>query len=309
VGREAGSGASGMKTWLREFRDEILSDHTQTAAAALAFHALFGALPALAAAAAIFGLLVDLEALRRPFAEDADTFVPEEAGVLLVEFVTDVPAGFGFGAALAANLVLALWATQRGASGLLTALNIVYDQVERRRWWKRELVAIAIALGGLVVLLISLLLISLPLITHLIIGDVPAAGLLLTLELVRWPILLLVVAVALGLLYSFGPSRDSSHHEWLGIGTLAATLSWAAASYGLSLYVTFAGGFGPVYGSLSGAVVVLMWFYLGALSVLAGAEINALRVERARGRIDPTKRQLRGREGRSADMADRGRQR
>jgi membrane protein len=296
-----------MNKWLREFRDEILSDHTQTAAAALAFHALFGALPALAAAAAIFGLLVDLEALRQPVTEDTETFVPEEAGGLLVEFVTDVPAGFGFGAALAANLVLALWATQRGASGLLTALNIVYDQVERRSWWRRELVAIAIALGGLAVLLISLALISLPLLTRLLLGGAPRDGLLLTLELVRWPILLLVVALALGLLYSFGPSRQRWHHEWLGIGTLTATLTWALASYGLSLYVSFAGGFGPVYGSLSGAVVVLMWFYLGALSVLAGAEINALRVERARGRIDPTKRQLRGRERHSGnDQTDSG---
>jgi membrane protein len=286
-----------MKKWLREFRDELLSDHTQTAAAALGFHALFGVLPALAAAAAIFGLLVDLDALRQPVAEDAEGWIPEEASALLVEFVADIPAGFGFGAALGANLILALWATQRGASGLLTALNIVYDEVERRSWWKRELVAIGIAFGGLLVLLISLGLIALPLLTRLLLGGSPADGVMVTVELLRWPILLVVVAVGLGLLYHYGPSRESSHQEWIGLGTIAATLAWAAASYGLSLYVSFAGGFGAFYGSLSGAVVVLMWFYLGALAVLAGAEINALRAERARGETDPTKRQLRRREG------------
>jgi membrane protein len=282
--------------WVREFKDEVLSDHTQTAAAALAFHALFGALPALAAAAAIFGLVIDLEALRDHVADDAETFVPDEAGVLFIEFVTDVPEGFGFGAALGANVVLALWAAQRGASGLLTALNIVYDEVERRSWWRREIVAIAIALSGLVVLLLSLGLIALPLLTGLFMGDEPEGGFLRTLELARWPVLLVLVAVSLGLLYSYGPSRAASHHQWIGLGTATATLSWAAASYGLSVYVSLAGGLGAFYGSLSGAVVVLLWFYLGALAVLAGAEINSLRAERARGHIDPTKKQLRSRE-------------
>jgi membrane protein len=282
--------------WVREFKDEVLSDHTQTAAAALAFHALFGALPALAAAAAIFGLVVDLEALRRPFADDAETFVPEEADRLFVEFVTEVPAGFGFGAALATNLVLALWAAQRGASGLLTALNIVYDEIERRSWWRRELVAITIALGGLVVLVLSLGLIALPLLTGLLLGDEPEGGLLRALELVRWPLLLTVLALALGLLYTYGPSREPRSGRWVAAGTMAATLAWAAASYGLSLYVSFAGGFGAFYGSLSGAVVVLMWFYLGSLAVLAGAEINSLRAEKARGHRYPTKKELRSRE-------------
>lgn len=64
-------GNDGGGHWLREFKDEVLSDHTQTAAAALAFHALFGALPALAAAAALLGLLVDLETLRQPVGADA----------------------------------------------------------------------------------------------------------------------------------------------------------------------------------------------------------------------------------------------
>lgn len=282
--------------WVREFKDEVLSDHTQTAAAALAFHALFGALPALAVAAAIFGLLVDLDALSDPFADDAEAFLPEEAGALFVEFITDVPEGFGFGAALGANVVLALWAAQRGASGLLTALNIVYDEVERRSWWQREIVAIAIALGGLVLLLVSLGLIALPLLASLLVGDDLDGGVFRTLELVRWPILLALVAGALGLLYSHGPSRETTHHEWIGLGTVTATLSWTAASYGLSLYVSIAGGFGAYYGSLSGAVVVLLWFYLGALAVLAGAEINSLRAERARGHIDTTKKRLRRRE-------------
>jgi membrane protein len=286
--------------WLREFRDELLSDHTQTAAAALAFHGLFGALPALAAAAAIFGLLVDLETLRGPFAADAEALVPDDAENLVIEFVTEVPEGFGFGAALLANLVLALWATQRGASGLLTALNIVYDEVERRSWWRRELAAIGIACGGLILLLLSLALIALPLLTALLTGDAATDGTLRALEWIRWPLLLALVAFALGLLYSYGPSREQGHPEWVGPGTLAATLAWAVASFGLSLYVRFAGNLGAFYGSLSGAVVVLLWFYLGALAVLAGAEINALRAERARGDTDPNKRRLRSRERRSS---------
>jgi membrane protein len=290
-----------MRHPLREFIDEVLSDHMQTAAAALAFHAMFGVLPALAAAAALWGMVGGLEALRAPVMEGAERLLVDDAAVaLLVEFVTAVPEGFGLGLGLILNLMVALWAAQRAASGLLTALNIVYDEAEQRSWWWREVVAIALALSILALLIVALALVALP---ALLAGPVDAEF-LQVLNIVRWPALVLLFALAVGALYTYAPSRRRPQAHWASWGTLAATLLWILASAGLSFYVSHARGFGVFYGSLGGAVVLMLWFYLTALAVLAGAEVNALRQERAEGREDAVKRTLREREGKSAGSGD-----
>jgi membrane protein len=277
----------------REFLAEVFSDHTQTAAPAQAYHAMFGILPALAAAAALWGMVADLEALRGPVEEGAERLLADDDAVaLLVEFVTAVPQGFGLGIGLALNLVVVLWAAQRAASGLLTALNIVYDEAERRSWLWREAVAVAIALAALALLILSLALIALPpLLAGRVGGWLPEA-----VGFLRWPALVLLFALGIGALYTYAPSRRRPQRLWASWGTLAATLLWLLASAGLSLYVSHARGFGVFYGSLGGAVVLMLWFYLTALAVLAGAEVNALRQERALGREDPMKRALRARE-------------
>jgi membrane protein len=248
-------------------------------------------------------MVADLSALRGPIEVGAQTVLADVAAVaLVVEFVTSVPEGFGFGLSLVLNLVVALWAAQRAASGLLTVLNIVYDEEERRGWLWREVVAIGIALATLALLIVSLALIGLP---PLLAGR-GGGGIAEFLTVLRWPALVLLFALAVGALYTYAPSRTRAHPErhWASWGTVAATLLWVLASAGLSLYVSHARGFGVFYGSLGGAVVVMLWFYLTALAVLAGAEINALRQERARGRgEDPVKRALRDREGRADGAA------
>lgn len=280
---------------LREFLAEVLSDHTQTVAAALAFHAMFGVLPALAGAAALLGMVADPSMLRGPVQAGAERLLGDKAAVsVLVEFVTTVPQGFGLGVGLALNLVVVLWAAQRAASGLLTALNIVYDQTERRSWLQREGVAIVIALATFALLIVALALLALP---PLLSGHVES-GLLDIAAVARWPALVLLFALAVGALYTYAPSRVRPQRDWVSWGTAAATLLWVAASIGLSVYVSHAQSFGVFYGSLGGAVVLMLWFYLTALALLAGAEVNGLRQEWAEGHEDPVKLSLREREAR-----------
>ncbi|WP_160936109.1 YihY/virulence factor BrkB family protein [Teichococcus coralli] len=282
----------------RAFIAEVLSDHTQTVAAALAFHAMFGVLPALAGAAALLSKVAGPAVLRGPVQAGAERLLGDRAAVsVLVEFVTTVPEGFGLGLGLALNLVVALWAAQRAASGLLTALNIVYDQTERRSWLQREGIAVVIALVVFLLLTVALLLLALP---PLLSGHVESS-LLGIVSLARWPALVLLFALAAGALYTYAPSRARPQRDWASWGTVAATLLWVVASIGLSVYVSHAQSFGVFYGSLGGAVVLMLWFYLTALALLAGAEVNGLRLEWAERRQDPVKQALHDRERRPDD--------
>lgn len=99
--------------------------------------------------------------------------------------------------------------------------------------------------------------------------------------LIRWPVLAGLVFVALGLVYRFAPARQTPHWHWLSPGTIAAALLWLVGSAGFSFYVARFGSYDKTYGPLGAVVILLMWLYVSAYIVLAGAELNC-EIERAR---------------------------
>jgi hypothetical protein len=91
----------------------------------------------------------------------------------------------------------------------------------------------------------------------------------------QWPVIFGFVLIAFDLLYYFAPHRPRAHWRWLRPGTLIAIALWLAASLALKFYVTNVGHYNVAYGSLGAVIVLLLWFYLTGIAILAGAEINA----------------------------------
>jgi membrane protein len=91
----------------------------------------------------------------------------------------------------------------------------------------------------------------------------------------RWPFLLVSFAMALSVLYRFGPDRDDPQWRWVTWGAGIATGLWVAGSALFSVYVANFGSYNRTYGSLAGAVVLMLWMLLTSLSVLLGAFIDA----------------------------------
>ncbi len=275
-----------------DIKREIFSDHVLMVASGLAFHAMLAVLPALAAIAAVWQMVAD-PALLDSALNASEGLLPPAALELAREFITSVPEGFGLGLGLLLNLAFVLWTSQRSASGLISALNIVFDETEKRGRLRRALAALGVAVGGVGLLLVALVALA---IMPLILSRFPSTG-LGNLSYLRWPLLGVAFFGGVGLLFSFGPSRRTALWKPFTWGTLAATVLWLLISFGLNLYVTYAGAFGRLYGSISSVIVALLWFYLSALSVLTGAEIDATLQERREGRSKPgLKRDLRSRE-------------
>jgi membrane protein len=93
--------------------------------------------------------------------------------------------------------------------------------------------------------------------------------------LARWPLLFVILLVALSVLYRFGPDRPAARWEWTGAGTLAAALLWIAGSAALSWYLSNFGNYSATYGSLGAAIGLMMWMWMSATVVLFGAELNS----------------------------------
>ncbi len=264
---------------LRALWREIFNDHTLLVAAGLAYYAIFGLLPALAAAAAVWGRFGDLDALKAQL-QAGDAMLPAATMKMLAEFVTSVPKGFGGGLVLAANLLLVVWTAYRAAGGLLVALNIIYDVAEARGRVRRAVVALAIGLGGISFLFVALVVMA---VSPLLVSWLPSSALPPVLWL-RWPVMAAAFAVGLYLLFRYAPNRPPDVAIPACWGALVAALLWILASAGVSLYVAHIASFGKLYGSLGSFAVILLWLYVSALAVLTGAETDAVLASRRQAR-------------------------
>jgi membrane protein len=97
----------------------------------------------------------------------------------------------------------------------------------------------------------------------------------------QWPVIFAFVLLAFDLLYHFAPHRPQVRWRWAQPGTLIAIALWLVASLGLKFYVATFANYSVAYGSLGAVIVLLLWFYLTCIAILAGAEINSQREKTA----------------------------
>jgi membrane protein len=257
---------------LKRTKRGIGRDHVTIVAGGVAFFGLLAIIPALAALISLYGLLSDPEQIRTQFVTLRNV-VPQEAYEILNKQMENIIASArtaGFGAAL--GLLLALWGGAKGMKALIEGLNIMYHEEEKRGFVKLNLTALLLTVLGVVGIAVAVGLVAvLPaLLNSLGLGESTK----LIVSLVRWPLLLVLFMLGLGVVYRFGPSHHQARWKWLSWGAVAATALWLAASGLFSLYVANFGSYNKTYGSLGAIVILLMWFYITAYVVLLGAELN-----------------------------------
>jgi membrane protein len=201
--------------------------------------------------------------------------LPEETRGLIEEQLTRVSSSASTALSLGAivSLLLALWSANKGTQSLISALNIVYDEPEKRGFIRLTLISLGLTLGIILFLIVGLAAIAA---MPALFGNL---GLPESIEQLaswlRWPILGLAFVVGLAVLYRFAPSRDEPRWRWVSWGAVAATVLWLIGSAAFSWYVSNFGSYNETYGSIGAVAVLMMWFWLSALIVLLGAELNA----------------------------------
>ena len=81
--------------------------------------------------------------------------------------------------------------------------------------------------------------------------------------------------LGLAVLYRYAPDRDEPKWSWVSPGAVIATVVWVVASVAFSVYVSNFGSYNETYGSLGAVIIVMLWLFITALSMILGAEINA----------------------------------
>ena len=198
-------------------------------------------------------------------------------------------SALGVSAVLA--IALALFSASGGVNNLMTAINVAYDEEDKRSFLKKRLMALALTVGAIIFLVIMLGLVAvLPPLVEAVFGGSPVVQFLLLAA--RWILLVVLVAAALAVLYRVAPDRDAPKMRWVSVGAGVATLLWLIASVGFSVYVATFGNYAKTYGVFAGIIVLLFWLWITSYAILLGAEINAeaeqqTRVDSTRGPAQP----------------------
>jgi membrane protein len=277
-GREASTPrdipARGWLDITRRVKDQIKRDRLSIIAAGVAFYALLAIFPGLVALVAMYGLFADPAQIERHVASLSGILPPEAAKIVLTQLHDLVSTNRGaLGLGAVAGLLVALWSASSAVRTLMEALNVAYDEEERRGIVQFYGTALILTFGGVIAVILAIgLVIGLPAVLNFI----GLSSLLETVvSLARWPILALLAIVALAVIYRFGPSRAQPRWRWVTWGATIAVALWIVGSALFSLYVTRFGNYNETYGAAGAVVVLLMWFLLSSYAVLIGAEINA----------------------------------
>jgi len=259
----------GRRVWRRIWDDEIPGR-----AASLSYYFLFALFPTLLFITALVGLLGTPDLMHALMAY-VDAMLPADAASLLARTLDEAVAGAS-GGLLSVGALTALWVASSGTLSIMAALDVAYRLADRRAWWRRRLIALALTAALSVFTLAALVL--------LVFGERIAEGVaervglgaLFTAAwtLLQWPVAVVVALAGIALVYCLAPARPR-RWRWVTPGSVFALVTWVGMSLGLRAYVRVFGGFNAIYGSIGGVIVLLLWLYGSGLALLIGAEIDS----------------------------------
>ena len=243
-------------------------------AGGVVFFSLLAIFPAIAAFVSLYGLIADASTIDSHLSLAAGV-LPGGAVDILHEQITrltakgDAKLGLGF----VTGVVIALWSANAGMKAIIDALNVVYDEKEKRSFVKLNLLTLFFTLIAIVSLMIAL---AAVVVAPMVLSAIGLSSFLsLAIAVLRWPLLLVLVMLALAAIYRYGPSRTEPRWQWLSIGSAAAAIGWLIASVLFSWYIAHFGAYNATYGSLGAAVGMMMWMWISAIVILLGGELNA----------------------------------
>jgi membrane protein len=268
----AGSLWDVVKRTVQEFREDNLTDW----AAALTYYGILSIFPALIVFVSVIGLIG--APVTEPLLDNIGAFAPSEAKDILVKAVQGLEESRG-GAGLLAIVAIAgaLWAASGYVAAFIRAANVVWDVEEGRPVWKTLPLRIGVTAVLIVLLAVSALIVVFtgPLAERA--GDViGVSDVVVTVwDIAKWPILILLVALMLAILYYAAPNVRQPGFRWITPGSILAVAVWIVASAAFALYVANFGSYNKTYGSLGAVIIFLVWLWLTNVAVLLGAELNA----------------------------------
>lgn len=278
---DANTNGGGRLPDVRAFGQRILkrivTHRSKDLAAQLAFWALLATFPFTIFLLTLIGY-VPLHGVEQQLLGMVYKVMPEQAAALLDKTVHEV-LHRQRGWLVLVSLVGWMWSASGALGSAVNALNLAFGVTETRPWLKRRVmfVALTAAAAGAIIVATSGLVFGPGLLKAIMkfFGFGGGKKALAVWAWIRWPIVVGDVLVLLACVYHFLPNLRGRRFRVISPGAIAAVLVWIAGSLAFKGYVAHFGSYAKTYGTLGGAVVLILWLYLSAFVVVLGGEVNA----------------------------------
>jgi membrane protein len=259
---------------LRRTFNEMMADNCLNLAAQLAYYFFLALFPALLFLVAIVSF-VPVEGLQDTITQTLARVAPSEVISIINDQIIKI-AHEQNGGLLTLGMLGTIWSTSSGVNAIIDTLNQAYDIQESRPWWKVKLIALGltVALAVFIVVSFALVIAGPALAEHIAARFHLGAAFEWTWKILQWPVIFAMVSAAIAMIFYYAPDAEQ---EWIWItpGSVLATALWLLVSLGFKVYVSRFTSYNATYGAIGGVIVLMLWFYVSALAVLAGAELNA----------------------------------
>lgn len=275
--------ASSWKYIFKRSIGEFSRNKCTDLAASLTYFAMLSIFPGLLAMVSLLGLVGQAESTTKNMVSILDRFASDQVVETLKQPIEQLSTAPSAGLAFAVGLVGALWSASGYVGAFGRSINQIYDVQEGRPVYKLKPIILLLTLVLLLcaALLVVLLVISGPVAQS--IGEVVGLGetTILVWNIAKWPVIVLAVVFMIALLYYGTPNVRQPKFRWLSLGSSIALLVLTAATLGFFFYVANFSNYNKTYGAIGGVIVLLLWIWIGNLSLLFGVVFDA-EIERAR---------------------------
>jgi membrane protein len=210
----------GWKDILLRVYHDISENRIFLIAAGVTFYLILAIFPGIAALVSIYGLFVDPHRMVSHL-DIVASVAPGGAVDVLRDQLTRLGRqnGTALGISFVIGISISLWTATSGVKAIFDALNVVYGEEEKRGFIKLNAIALVFTVGTILFVLVALAgVVAIP----VALSYVPLPGITsVILKVARWPILFVLVACALSVLYRYAPSRAEPQWRWI---------TWAACS-------------------------------------------------------------------------------
>ncbi|MCP3854153.1 MAG: YihY/virulence factor BrkB family protein [Actinomycetia bacterium] len=260
---------------IRTLISSITIHHTMLAAAGVAFYCALAIVPAITGVVSGYGLLTEPEGVADQLSPLTEV-LPPEAGELVVaqlESVTRVGAT-GNAVGLALGVFGLLWLISNAVNALVMSIRLAHERRSPHNWVQGRIFAIGLSAGAIVVVTVVIwLVIALPAVLQ---GSRFDSTLEWVLQVGRWPLVVLIGVLSQSLLYRLVLGPRGQSRIPITIGATLGTAVWLVGTVGMGLFMSSVERLESTFGSLGAVVVLLVWFYLSAVAVVIGAEVDAV---------------------------------
>ncbi|QCB95772.1 YihY/virulence factor BrkB family protein [Arthrobacter sp. PAMC25564] len=264
---------------LREFSRDQCPD----LAAALTYYSVLSLFPALLALVSLLGVFGQAGKTTAALLEIVQGIAPASTVDIIRQPIDELTSSPAAGFTLVIGVLTALWSASGYVGAFARAMNRVYEVDEGRPFIRLRgtMLGVTIATVAIVAVLAAMLVLSGP-VAEAVGNAVGLGGAFLTAwNILKWPVMVLLVVVAIAILYYATPNVKQPRFRWLSMGSFIAVVVFVLASLGFAFYVANFGSYNKTYGAIGGVIVMLLWLWILNLSLLFGAEFDA---ETERGR-------------------------